>query len=99
RRFDDISSVAVGYALRLDPVHRTVAEIRIGLGGVAETPVRALRTEAALAGQPWTESTVEAAAEILASEGTPLSDHRASAEYRIAMLRESLLKLHAEASA
>jgi xanthine dehydrogenase small subunit len=100
RRFDDISSVAVGYALRLDrdPVtgRDRVAEIRIGLGGVAATPLRALRTEAALTGQPWTQPTAEAAAEILAREGTPVSDHRASAEYRIAMLRESLLKFHAE---
>jgi xanthine dehydrogenase small subunit len=100
RRFDDISSVAVGYALRLerDPVTGgdRVAEIRIGLGGVAATPLRALRTEAALTGQPWTQPTAEAAAEILAREGTPLSDHRASAEYRIAMLRESLVKFQVE---
>jgi xanthine dehydrogenase small subunit len=95
RRFDDISSVALGYALRLDPAG-TVAEIRIGLGGVAAIPLRALATEAALAGQPWTEASVQAAAEVLAREGTPISDHRASAEYRTAMLRESLLKFHAE---
>lgn len=102
RRFDDISSVAIGFALRLegDPAigDDRVAEVRIGLGGVAATPVRALRTEAALAGQPWTGPTVEAAAAVLAREGTPLSDHRASAEYRSAMLYESLLKLYAQVS-
>ncbi|HJQ01741.1 MAG TPA: FAD binding domain-containing protein [Jatrophihabitans sp.] len=96
RRFDDISGVAIGYALRLDPQLRTVAEIRIGLGGVAATPLRALDTEAALTGQPWTLPIVQDAAEILAREGTPMSDHRASADYRIAMLRESLVKFHAE---
>ncbi len=100
RRFDDISSVAIGYALSLQADPGTggsrVAAVRIGLGGVAATPLRALRTEAALTGEAWTPDTARAAAEILATEGTPLSDHRASADYRAAMLRESLLKFHAE---
>jgi xanthine dehydrogenase small subunit len=39
---------------------------------------------------------VTAAAEILGAEGTPMSDHRASTRYRAAMLRSSLLKLHAD---
>jgi xanthine dehydrogenase small subunit len=95
RRFDDISSVAVGYALRLDGDAR-VADVRIGLGGVAATPLRALEVEAALLGQPWREDVVRSAAEVLARAGTPLSDHRASAAYRVAMLRQSLLKFHAE---
>ena len=93
RRFDDISSVAVAYALTLaDGVVETVA---IGLGGVAATPIRATATEEALTGRPWTATTVRSAAEVLAGEGTPLSDHRASARYRTAMLRTSLLKLYA----
>ena len=67
--------------------------MRIGLGGVAATPIRALRTELTLAGQPWTEETVEAAAAVLAEEGTPIDDQRASAAYRSAMLGNSLRKL------
>ncbi len=94
RRFDDISSVAVAFALDVD--HGTVARARIGLGGVAATPLRALRTEAALEGAPWTSESVAVAASVLAAEGTPLSDHRASDRYRSAMLGQSLLKLHAE---
>ncbi|MGC5584714.1 xanthine dehydrogenase small subunit [Ornithinimicrobium sp. W1679] len=94
RRLDDISSVAV--ALALDVVDGTVARARIGLGGVAATPLRALRTEQALEGMPWTRATVDAAAGVLASEGTPLSDHRASARYRSAMLGGALLRLHAD---
>jgi xanthine dehydrogenase small subunit len=93
RRFDDISSVAVAYALRL--ADGVVESVRIGLGGVAATPIRAKSTEVALLGKPWTRQNVRAAAEVLASEGTPLSDHRASAAYRTAMLRTSLLKLYA----
>jgi xanthine dehydrogenase small subunit len=95
RRFDDISSVAVAYALALDDDGR-VASIRIGLGGVAATPLRATAAEEALRGQPWTRETVAAAAGELARAGTPMSDHRASEGYRIAMLGNSLLKFYAE---
>jgi xanthine dehydrogenase small subunit len=63
---------------------------------VAATPLRASATEAALIGQPWSHETVAAAAEILGAEGTPINDHRASTRYRAAMLRSSLLKLHAD---
>ena len=94
RRFDDISSVAVGYAL--DVVDGVVRRARIGLGGVAATPLRAIATEDALLGRPWTEPTVRAAAAVLAGEGTPMDDHRASASYRSAMLGQSLLRLFAE---
>ena len=91
RRFDDISSVAVGFALDLDD--GIVASARIGLGGVAATPLRARATEAALVGRPWDLQTVRDAASVLGSEGTPMSDHRASAEYRAVMLNTALLKL------
>ena len=91
RRFDDISSVAVGYALEI--TDGTVARARIGLGGVAATPLRAVATEDALVGQPWTEESVRRAAAVLATEGTPMDDHRASASYRSAMLGQSLLRL------
>ncbi|MFC9589113.1 xanthine dehydrogenase small subunit [Streptomyces sp. NPDC056944] len=93
RRFDDISSVAVAFAL--DVEGGIVRKARIGLGGVAATPIRALATEAALEGRPWTAETVEAVAPVLREEGTPMDDHRASASYRSAMLGQSLLKLYA----
>ncbi len=100
RRFDDISSVALGFALRLDaPTDGeapAVADIKIGLGGVAATPLRALRTEEFLARRPWTAEVVEQAAQVLNAEATPISDHRASAAYRTAMLGASLRKFHAE---
>ncbi|MGW8885340.1 xanthine dehydrogenase small subunit [Streptomyces sp. NPDC055749] len=94
RRFDDISSVAVAFALDIED--GIVRKARIGLGGVAATPIRSLATEAALEGKPWSTETVEAAARELRGEGTPMSDHRASALYRSAMLGQSLLKLHAQ---
>jgi len=63
---------------------------------VAATPIRALATETALVGQQWSAETVRAVSEVLAGEGTPLDDHRASASYRAAMLGQALLKLHAQ---
>ncbi|GAA1114282.1 FAD binding domain-containing protein [Kribbella jejuensis] len=92
RRFDDISSVAVGYAL--DVADGVVRDVKIGLGGVAATPLRATATEAALIGQPWNETTVRTAAAVMASEGTPMDDHRASSSYRSAMLGQSLLRFY-----
>ncbi len=95
RRFDDISSVAVGFAIDHDDAG-IVRRAQIGLGGVAATPLRATATETALLGKDWSHETVAAAAEILGAEGTPMNDHRASTRYRAAMLRSSLLKLHAD---
>jgi xanthine dehydrogenase small subunit len=94
RRFDDISSVAVGYCVEV--VDGVVRRARIGLGGVAATPLRARATEDALTGRPWTERTVREAAAVMAGEGTPMDDHRASASYRSAMLGQSLLRFYAQ---
>ncbi|MFI5734001.1 xanthine dehydrogenase small subunit [Kribbella sp. NPDC051587] len=92
RRFDDISSVAIGYAV--DVADGIVREARIGLGGVAATPLRARSTEAELIGKPWTGETVRRAAAVMAAEGTPMDDHRASSSYRSAMLGQSLLRFY-----
>ncbi|SJM50164.1 xanthine dehydrogenase small subunit [Gulosibacter sp. 10] len=95
RRFDDISSVAVAYALEIGADGR-IAKARIGLGGVAATPLRARAAEDALEGRPWSLDTIRAAAPVLAGEGTPMTDHRASAEYRSAVLRTSPERLFDE---
>ena len=97
RRFDDISSVAV--AIAVDIEDGVVTRARIGLGGVAATPLRALDTEAALEGKPWTLATAQGAARVLGATGTPMDDHRASSKYRAAMLRTALLKFHSQTKA
>ncbi len=94
RRFDDISSVAVAIAVDVDG--GVVTRARIGLGGVAATPLRALETEAALEGKPWILATAQSAARVLGATGTPMDDHRASGKYRAAMLRTALLKFHSQ---
>jgi xanthine dehydrogenase small subunit len=63
---------------------------------VAATPVRARQTEAALAGQPWTQATVTQAMATLRQEFTPLSDLRASANYRVQVLGNLLQRFWLE---
>jgi carbon-monoxide dehydrogenase medium subunit len=55
---------------------------RLALGAVAPTPMRALKAEGLLVGQAITAELIERAAESVASEVQPISDQRASAEYR-----------------
>ncbi|MCE3603357.1 xanthine dehydrogenase small subunit [Massilia sp. P8910] len=82
KRFDqDISAVCAAFALRFDG--EVVSEARIAFGGMAATPKRAAQTEALLVGQPWSEATVDAAMAMLAQDYAPLSDMRASSEYRM----------------
>lgn len=96
RRIDDISSVAVGYAIAIDD--GVISKARIGLGGVAATPLRARATEAALQGRSWSSETVDDLAATIAAEGTPQDDLRASAGYRAAMLGNSLRRLYIESA-
>jgi xanthine dehydrogenase small subunit len=85
KRFDDDIS-AVCLALNLQISQGRVKAVSIGAGGVAATPARAVRTEAALRGQPWTQATVSHAIGVLRAEFQPISDMRASAAYRSEVL-------------
>jgi xanthine dehydrogenase small subunit len=58
-----------------------------------------LATESALEGCAWTRQAIDEAADVMAGEGTPMSDQRASADYRTAMLGQALRKLFAEVTA
>lgn len=85
KRFDDdISAVCLAVNLRLEG--GVVAQVGVGAGGVAATPVRALQAEAALRGRPWTQEAAQAAAAALRAEFQPISDMRASAGYRSEVL-------------
>jgi xanthine dehydrogenase small subunit len=73
-----------------------VHDLRIGCGGVAEIPRRALACEQALIGRRWDEATIEAGAAALEHEFAPITDMRASAAYRIAVLANLLRRFHVE---
>jgi xanthine dehydrogenase small subunit len=95
KRFDsDISAVCVGLALELQG--DTVKTVRIALGGMAATVKRAAATEAALTGQPWTQASVTRAQAALAQEFKPLTDLRASADYRLQVAQNLLQRFWLE---
>ena len=83
RRDADISAVAAGF--RIVEEGGIVTEARIAFGGMAGTPRRARAAEAALADRPFARETFEAAARAVRDDFTPLSDWRASADYRQAV--------------
>ena len=95
KRFDDDIS-AVCLVLNLDIADGTVQRASIGAGGVAATPVRAQQTEAALQGKPWTEATVQQAMRVLQAEFSPISDMRASGDYRRTVLGNLLQRFWLE---
>lgn len=81
KRFDqDISALCAVFRLVVRDGH--VAELCAAFGGLAGVPKRASALEAALVGQAWNADSVEAAIPALAQDFTPLTDLRASANYR-----------------
>jgi xanthine dehydrogenase small subunit len=95
KRFDqDISAVCGAFNLEL--ADGVVRDIRIGFGGMAATPVHVPAVEQTLIGEPWTETNVHKAMNILDATLTPISDMRASASYRRMVARNLLFKLFLE---
>ncbi|MCY4623659.1 MAG: xanthine dehydrogenase family protein subunit M [Chloroflexi bacterium] len=80
RTEDDYATVAVAALARVKD--GVCADVRVALGAVAPTPVRATAVEAALEGQSVTADAVRSAAEAVAGQVDPLADFRGSAEYK-----------------
>ncbi len=96
KRFEeDITATLGAFHLTLD-AESNVASIRIAYGGMAATPKRALNVEAALIGKPWNEATVEAAVQAYDLDYQPLSDMRATADYRLLVAKNLLRRFYAE---
>jgi CO/xanthine dehydrogenase FAD-binding subunit len=85
RRAMDLAMV--GVAALVIPDDGKCKDIRIALGAVAPTPLRAKKAEAVIRGQKPDSKLIEKAATIAAGEARPIDDHRASAEYRREMVR------------
>jgi xanthine dehydrogenase small subunit len=88
RQEDDISTICL--VLRWHQDGQTLRDVRIGVGGVAATPVRARRTEAVMQGQHLDTVTLALAQNSLSEEFKPITDMRASAHYRQLLLRNLL---------
>ena len=77
----DIAMVGVAVLMTPDSGKNNIQDVRIGLGAVAPTPVRAPKAEALLRGKPLSASLLREAAALAASESSPITDQRSSAEY------------------
>ncbi|MDE3077293.1 MAG: FAD binding domain-containing protein, partial [Chloroflexota bacterium] len=88
----DIAMVGVAVQLTPDAAGRSVEEARIGLSAVAPTPIRASKAEALLRGKPITAGLSREAAAMAASDASPITDQRASAEYRTWIVEALTLK-------
>lgn len=81
RREMDISAVSAALRVHVDD-GGTITAACFAFGGMAATPARAQAAEAAAVGKPWSAETLEGSATAIATDFTPLSDHRGSAWYR-----------------
>lgn len=83
----DIAVVGIASFLIMSLNGNRCQEARIALGAVAPTPIRVPKAETILTGEILSDETIEKAAEQAAIEARPISDLRASAEYRRELVR------------
>jgi len=80
RRAQAISKVCLAGAIRVE--EGAVQDVRIAIGSVAPTVIRAVQTENELRGQPLDANAIAAAERTLMSEIAPIDDIRSTARYR-----------------
>ena len=91
KRFDqDIAAVCAAFSFDFDG--DTVRGARIAFGGMAAIPARAPQAEAAVIGERWSLQTMERAAQALSKDFQPLTDMRASRDYRLQAAQNTLLR-------
>jgi aerobic carbon-monoxide dehydrogenase medium subunit len=82
RTADDYATVSAAAVLTLDKSKKTISDVRIALGSVGTTPIRAKDAEALLRGQPVKPEAFREAAEKAKEAVDPVSDFRGSAGYK-----------------
>jgi xanthine dehydrogenase small subunit len=95
RKDEDISALCGAFRVFIND-DGNVGMARIAFGGMAATPKRAVAVEEALVGKPWSLETVEAALPAFAVDFQPLTDMRASKEYRLLAAQNLLRRFHLE---
>lgn len=92
RKHLDISAISA--AFKLIKRDKMIEQIRISYGGVGAVVCRQTAVEQFLCGKPWTYETILAASELLVNEIAPISDVRASKDYRIKVAQNLLVKFY-----
>ncbi len=97
KRYDqDISAVVGAYRIELEG--DTVSDARIAYGGMAAIPKRGIACEAALNGNAWDLATAMTMLGVIQEDYQPISDHRASKEYRLQVAGNLFQRLYQELS-
>jgi len=91
---DDISAVLGCFNLKIS--NGVVESARIAFGGMAAIPKRASLCEQPLTGAPWTMATIEQAKAALQQDFSPISDFRASKDYRMLVATNMLTRYFVE---
>jgi xanthine dehydrogenase small subunit len=97
RRDQDISTVCAAFNIVIE--QHIVRDARLAFGGMADMPKRALHAEAVLHGRRLDRETATAAAKALTLDFRPISDWRGSAEYRMTVAQNLLIRLHRQITA
>jgi xanthine dehydrogenase small subunit len=95
RREEDISTLCGAFRVFVNDAGK-VGMARIAFGGMAATPKRAKAVEAELVGKPWSQETIEAAIAAFAVDYQPITDMRASADYRLLAAQNLLQRFFLE---
>jgi carbon-monoxide dehydrogenase medium subunit len=82
RTADDYATVSAATVLTLDKSKKNIEDVRIALGSVGVTPIRATDAEAVLRGQPLKAEAFAEAGEKAKEAVDPVSDFRGSAGYK-----------------
>jgi CO/xanthine dehydrogenase FAD-binding subunit len=90
RRAQAISKIVM--AARAEVEGKTIRSIRIGIGSVAPTVIRAPRTEQLLTGGPLSPALIEQARRMISSEVAPITDLRSTEHYRRTVTGNVLVK-------
>jgi xanthine dehydrogenase small subunit len=93
---DDISASCAAIKICVQDNH--IMDAKIAFGGMAEIPKRAGHAELALIKQDWSETSFEQAMKVLGSDFSPISDFRSSADYRLAVSKNLLMRFFLEIS-
>ena len=103
RTADDYATVAVAATVHLDRADQHCVDVRVALGAVGSTPIRARQAEDLLRGQAFDEGAIRAAAAAVQQEVDPVTDVRGSADYKRDMaevwVRRALMSLQPAALA
>ena len=98
KRFEqDISAVCGAFSLQID--NGRINKARVCFGGMAEIPKRATACERVLNGNRWNQETINEAMQAMAEDFRPLSDMRASAQYRMRVAQNLLQRFYLENTA